>query len=1462
MVMLVMGRDHTLYYEAYNDASDLDGDGELDITYKPNKINYAGYFDSNRCYAYESGKFVPKQAVINSGIAQSDSDTNDYKTCAQSGAGPWSGDFLNYLTMSRMDVLRKVLYGGYRYIDTAASGDSLGETVLERVFIPQDAHSWGKMYTSVAIDKFDIRNYSPFGLPEDNTKHFFGTASFSDGGTPKLKVRRDVAPSASNPNEPTGSIWEWASTERPVLSSSNRTIDNTFNIRVAVCVEGVLEENCKEYSDGNYKPTGVLHEYGESGSIEFGLITGSYDKNLSGGVLRKAVGDFNLEVKSDSGIFDSSVNGIVSTINKLKIYGFNYDSEEYGCGWVATRAITNGECTSWGNPVGEMLYESLRYFNGEKSASSSYSAGSGTIDGTLGLPYATWDDPYENWDDPATAKRSYCAAPYNLVISDINPSYDSDELPGTLDDFLKRDSEGNAINYQGSTLNGFNITNLLKTISSEEGLDNGHYFVGESVGDTSNTKSAPTAKDVTDLSTIRGLSPAEPTKEGSYSVAGVAYYGHKTDLFPSKEGKQNINTMVVAISSPLPEVDVKVDGSIIKIVPFAKSVSGYSIDKTQGEFQPTNTIVDYYVEELSPTKGKFRINFEDVEQGADHDMDLIVEYSYEVKQLCLDYDDPVDCVTKEGLELSLVSSYAYGSIDQHAGYVISGAENGDGENADGIYLDVRDKKDGGGSLTNYYLDTPEQNDLPFPNNSRLRIINPNVDNLELVRTRRFFPSSTPANLLSSPLWYAAKWGAFVDSDEGPNANGMPDPDEWDKNQSGEPDNYFPVTNAGELQAQIGKALDSTFGDDQSSTSPVFNNTFLNSGAFLYQTRFEGEAWSGDVLAYSSNGGSFSDTPSWQAAEKIDAISSSSRVIYTRNDESNEIIDFVVPTDLLGADDGLSSNQIGALLAGQNGSDDEKLAYLTAVINYLRGDRTFESPDLAYNMRERKSALGDIINSTPYYVDKVNGHDVGKPVLVFGANDGMVHVLDVATGEEIMAYIPSQVYADLNSLTKSSYTHRYFVDGGIAGFTDDNDKTIVVGTLGTGFKGLYAIDVSDMSSPNKNKIKWEIDADTSGYGGLGYTRETPTIAKLANGKTGVIFSNGYNSSDDEGQLFIADIEDGSLIATLKTGVGSSDDPTGESRPNGLASPAVVDKNSDGVADRIYVGDLFGNLWAFDISNSSSSNWTIDNSDNKPLFTAVSLDKSGSPAEYISQAITTKPSVGIHPNGLSQGVLVAFGTGKYIENDDNKYLGEPTQTVYAIWDKLNQTYYTDTREEVDGEQVYTSLLRQSIIEEDSRNRRLSSYPIDWGAHKGWYLDLVNTQNDNTNNYGERQVTNSLLLANKLSFTTLLPNEDPCTTGGSGWYMEMNLHSGVTWNSGNENYVDPNDDTNTIDDESSHQKVNDGIPSAPSVIIDPNLTDGVVSDDGIIQKNCITLSNGSMFCYDDYQSPTGRLSLRTLH
>src|SRR5690606_3243714 len=147
--------DHTLYYEAYNDASDLNGDGVVDVGYKPGEINYFGYFDSFKCYTYTTtgtSRFVPASTTAD-------------KRCT--GAQEWSGDFLNYLTTSRMDALRKVLDGGRRVVDTDSS------TVLERAYIPQDAHSWGKEYHSFAQDGYDISDYTPLSQPTSGNRHLF-----------------------------------------------------------------------------------------------------------------------------------------------------------------------------------------------------------------------------------------------------------------------------------------------------------------------------------------------------------------------------------------------------------------------------------------------------------------------------------------------------------------------------------------------------------------------------------------------------------------------------------------------------------------------------------------------------------------------------------------------------------------------------------------------------------------------------------------------------------------------------------------------------------------------------------------------------------------------------------------------------------------------------------------------------------------------------------------------------------------------------------------------------------------------------------------------------------------------------------------------------------------------------------------------------------------------------------------
>lgn len=1410
LVMLVMGRDHTLYYEAYNDASDLDKDGVLDTHYDP-KIDYYGLFDSHKCYTYASDLFTPTVVTSN-------------KKCSSA----WSGDFLNYLTTSRIDALRKVLYGGLRY------NDDKNDTapILTRSYIPKDAHSWGKTWdpavmNTTAAGSLKISEYAP--LSDSKVYFFASTTLYGNQQKPLLRVLE----TNQNPS-PALYIWNWVSRE----SGDNDGGDTggiagrymtgylgndgkekyisddylkDYTVRVKVCVTGLLEDNCTKYPNGNYKPTGLLHDYGAGNEpkMEFGLISGSYINNTQGGVLRAKIGKLKDEIVEATGQFKTRTGGIgiFDTLNKLRVVEFNgarYDP----CGWKKFGPITNGLCKDWGNPIGEMLYEAMRYFGGAKAATTAFDVAADSN----GLTHDTWDDPF------LATGRHWCDKPVNLIISDINPSYDSDQIPGSKFQSVPTD---NVL----SELNAATFTNI---ISESEGLDGKTFFIGDN--NTSNDKNAPTAKKIANLSTVRGLSPQEPTKMGSFYSAGVAYYGHIKDVNKNVPGGQKPRTMAVALASPLPEIRIKMpkSGKYITLIPYAKSVgggkdwpAGTAAVSATSDFQPTNTIVDYYVENMSDSAGKFRINFEDVEQGADHDMDMIVLYEYSVS--------PDDKLT-----VKLTSEYApAGGIDQHAGYVISGT-NG----ADGLYLDVKDK---GGSYVNYRLDTVGDDNVNRGKSG-------STADLPLNKTRYFYPASsstsTAAEILKSPLWYAAKWGSFknenIKHEEGHDDNGddKPDDKEWNSLDEKNPDNYFLVTNATNLKSQLSAALDNASKDDRSATSMSYTSSQITNNSFSFDSGFEARQWSGEVAAYPITGGQTSTVAAWKASDRLTAKGANSRVIVTMDADGSKRV-FSEPTSLAGSTSGLSATQISALLSTITSSDaDLKLTYVKALVNYLRGDRTYEAKDksvplLAIPFRQRKNMLGDVVHSTPVY--GVSAGD-SQPFVIFGANDGMVHVLNATTGDELFAYIPSTSYKNLYRLAQSTYdqNHRFFVDGTIKVVTvkdGDNNRTIAVGTFGFGAQGAWALDLTTLkgltATTATSRILWELKDSASSK--IGYMLNAPAVFPVTSGDTTswlAVFGNGYNNSESDsnadstgtGALLAVDLLTGSIKKTLSTNKGKTSDPTGQSRPNSLTEPVAADSNLDGAVDALYSGDLFGNVWKVDISGKNVTNWAFEtgsNSQPQPMFTATSRD---TPAA--SQPITIRPSVAYHPNG---GLLVMVGTGKYIETTDVSVDNQTTQSLYGLWDKPGRT---DTISR-------SRLLEQTLVNEIAatpyNHRETSKNLIDWDQKDGWYLDLYYQGKNN----GER-LNSKILIRNTVgAFTTLVPSTDPCTGGGTGWYMEVDIYTGS-----NKSYIEqsalinriPSDPVGTITpDSDGNKKITNNVKidgGKPFVSPEVSLTTGTVS------------------------------------
>jgi len=1318
LVQLVMERDNKLFFEAYPTYEDINNDGVLDIKYKPEEIDYYGYFDVNFCYQLVGNSYMePVSYSVG-------------KTCN----GAWSGDFLNYATMTRMDVMLRALYGGRRVVDSNT------ETRLRRAFVPWENHTWGIEYTSIGEDGYDISQFTPLALPENGKRHHFATNNIQRNDVPYLRVRTNTS----------DRIWNWVDKER---SQGDGYADLELPLDVTVCSENFLEENCQQYPNGQYKPVGLLHEYGENNAMFFSLISGSFENNLQGGVLRQPMSSFGEnEINPQTGQF-TRVPGIVTSLDAIQIPNdFRSNTVQRDCGWLFDRKFQNGECKAWGNPVAEIMYEGLRYLAGEMTPTSVFETDGG-VDADLGLAASSWDDPYST-----SQPYAQCSSAYQLVISDPSPSFDGDQLPGS--DFE---------NFTDSSLGNLHVGDLADFISSHEDALPGLKFIGE-VG--SENDGTPTPKMVNTFRNIRGQAPEAPHREGSYYAPSVAYYGHQNDLHAVAPGEQTVGNFTLALGSPLPSIDVEVNGENISFAPFAKTVNFCG---RSSSYRPTNAIVSFTVEDIGVASGSFRVSFEDMEQGADNDQDAVVRYQYTVQQNVVTMD--VESLTASGCAI------------QHMGFTVSGSTQ------DGVYLVVRDTDTGVTQDPDYELDVPP-NTLPglgWADNEAL----------PLYSSIQFTPSAAPAaEPLPSPLWYAAKWGGFDDQNE----DGIPQKHEWDANDDGLPDNYFPVTDPSRMVHTMRSVFNQISEQAGAASSVVASAGSLKLGNKIYRSNFTSGKWSGDVLSQTiGNDGVIAETPDWSANDALETqVQAGSRQILSYNPDANNGVPFRWPADLAnpGADE-LSALQLTALARNPitNVTDGEAEARL----NYIRGE-----PHTGF--RSRSSALGDIIrsnptlvggpsyqysdnwgqgapeNDSPYSVFREQ-HKNRDRVVYVGANDGMLHALDAGsiqddgtysngTGSELFAYIPSSVYPQLPDLTDPKYGHKYFVDSTPRAsdvFINGQWRTVLIGGLGRGGQGIYALDITQPGNINENSaddyVLWEFtDREDRG---LGYTFHTPVIARMANGKWAAIIANGYNNSTRNvgyrrgggvSSVIIIDIETGQKVRKLLP--ADQDCRGNQATPNGMAEPTAVDLNGDKTVDTIYAGDLYGCVYRFDVSDSNPSGWKRGELKHR------ALDDSGNPAP-----ITSTVAVGTHPTG--EGVMLYFGTGKYLEPSDQLPAAN-AHRVYAIWDRgINDG--TDHKTRIsNGDMLQQYIVSEEIrgidtdndgVEESSVSVRLSSQnPIDWNEHEGWYMNLEFNQN-----FGEQIVASPVLRDGKLLVTTHIPVGNECTPEQQGWLMVLDARSG---------------------------------------------------------------------------------------
>ncbi|MBB1472615.1 pilus assembly protein [Luteimonas sp. MC1782] len=579
-----------------------------------------------------------------------------------------------------------------------------------------------------------------------------------------------------------------------------------------------------------------------------------------------------------------------------------------------------------------------------------------------------------------------------------------------------------------------------------------------------------------------------------------------------------------------------------------------------------------------------------------------------------------------------------------------------------------------------------------------------------------------------------------------------------------------------LQAALAAIVERT----GSFSNVAANSTAIDTGTRVFQANYVSSVWTGELrsqpvtipagVANVDCSGTGQPANGWCASK---GIPTSARKIFTSNGHNNgNPLSPVVTSGTTGL--AFPSAATTAQLASLNRPGPTISYPVTGAQNaaYIAGARTLELSQ-GGNLRNRNHLLGDIVGSSPAYVQETN-------TIYVGANDGMLHAINATNGNELFTFIPGIIdWAALGTLSRPDYAHRYFVDGAIVVTTRQQtpNENILIGALGKGGKGLFALDVTTPGTFGTSDFKWE-RAETAG-GHMGLVQGRPILSKVSGGTNAVVIGNGVNSASNKAALIVLDVDTGDVIREIDTGVGSATLLNGLSAPTGVLGP-------DGrTLKYVYAGDMLGNLWKFDLSATSPASWSATR-----LFTAT--DSSGN-AQPISGGVT----VATHPTTNKRWLF--FGTGRYLTTGDvsstavQGMYGFMEHTVALTREDLTERTVTATGTTSNGYPVRSFEARG---------------PLPTGSH-GWFIDLPAS--------GERMVQDPQVVSRFLITATMIPSGDACESDGSGYVNALDAFTGT---SAGGSYFDLDRDGDTNDETLGNLPVGSvnlgvGMPTLPNLL-----------------------------------------------
>lgn len=385
--------------------------------------------------------------------------------------------------------------------------------------------------------------------------------------------------------------------------------------------------------------------------------------------------------------------------------------------------------------------------------------------------------------------------------------------------------------------------------------------------------------------------------------------------------------------------------------------------------------------------------------------------------------------------------------------------------------------------------------------------------------------------------------------------------------------------------------------------------------------------------------------------------------------------------------------------GQNILKDFPVSIKLKLLNYLGYSTDITANTLPSTLSAQDApylSMGGSIHSMPVqltYSGRLDAQgnltSARKQSILYGSMEGGLHLVDAASGEEQMVFVPAAILNDtikskalvIGQTDLNSPTHgvdgswvadpTYNITSTTSGSTVTSSVTArqmnIYGGMRMGGSSYYGLNVLNPSSP---KLLFRVDSSTSGFDRLGQTWSKPVLANIRYGNSitrVMIVGGGYDECYESPSFTLASSGDDSTCSTrtkakgnavyminAKTGAliwsatysSTATDGRQYMKHSIVSRISTLDRDADGLIDHIYFGDLGGQVFRADFNNNATATGGFGKRVVR-LANLATNDTTNDPGNDYTGAkaprFYVQPTVTIHDEGVNTFILLGIASG---------------------------------------------------------------------------------------------------------------------------------------------------------------------------------------------------------------------------